>query len=102
MDKIDLKGGQKWEPAIRKLIRDSDYFLALLSKHSVTGRGQRNREIRLALEVLKELPPTEIYLIPIRLNDCELLGLPIVGRPLALGNKIQSSETYNSQSREVL
>jgi TIR domain len=48
-DRIDLRPGVKWEPAIRKAIRESDCFLALLSNQSVTTRGVRHSELREAL-----------------------------------------------------
>ena len=70
-DKEDLQGGLKWRPAIRKAIRESDFFISLLSKESIIGRGERNREIYEALDILKEFPPNEVYLIPTLINDCE-------------------------------
>jgi len=70
IDQKDLLPGIKWKPEIRKAIRESDYFLALLSNNSTEGEGFRNYEINEALEVLKEFPDNKIYLIPIRLNDC--------------------------------
>jgi hypothetical protein len=72
LDRIDLLPGVKWEPAIRKAIRESDYFLALLSSHSVTTRGVRHSELREALEVRKEFPEDWIYLVPTRLDDCPM------------------------------
>ena len=48
-DRIDLLPGVKWEPAIRKAIRESDCFLALFSNQSVTTRGVRHSELREAL-----------------------------------------------------
>jgi hypothetical protein len=80
MDKHDLEGGLKWRPAIRSAIRNADYFISLLSKDSITGRGVRNTEIYEAIDVLREFPPTEIYMIPTRINECtppfeEMLGL---------------------------
>src|SRR5437762_12972007 len=70
MDKKDLQGGLKWRPAIRKAIRESDFFISMLSSRSIIGRGERNKEIYEALDVLKEFPPTEIYLIPTLIDEC--------------------------------
>lgn len=61
----------RWEPAIRKAIRESDYFLALLSKHSTSKRGYVNREMKMALEILDEFPEDKSFLLPIRLDDCQ-------------------------------
>lgn len=71
-DRIDLLPGVKWEPAIRKAIRESDYFLAVLSNQSISTRGVRHSELREALEVAKEFPEDWIYLVPIRLDDCSM------------------------------
>jgi hypothetical protein len=71
-DRIDLLPGVKWEPAIRKAIRESDYFLALLSNQSVTTRGVRHSELREALDVRREFPGDWIYLVPTRLDDCPM------------------------------
>src|SRR5215472_457974 len=71
-DRIDLLPGVKWEPAIRKAIRESDYFLAVLSNQSISTKGVRHSELREALEVAKEFPEDWIYLVPIRLDDCSM------------------------------
>jgi len=71
-DQVDLLPGVKWEPAIRKAIRESDYFLAVLSTQSVATRGVRHSELREALEVRKEFPEDWIYLVPTRLDNCPM------------------------------
>ena len=69
-DKSSLQPGQRWERAIRKAIRDSRYFLVLLSRHSVTKKGFYQKEIRIALEILDEYPEDETFVVPVRLDDC--------------------------------
>jgi hypothetical protein len=71
-DEASLSPGMKWEPAIRKAIRESAFFLALLSKSSVTKRGYVQKERKDALDVLDEFPEDQIFFIPIRLEDCQL------------------------------
>ena len=71
IDSVDLIVGQYWESTIRKAIQDSDYFLALVSSRSVKKRGFVQKEIRLALEIAKEYPENEIYILVVRLDDCE-------------------------------
>jgi hypothetical protein len=70
MDKHNMQGGLQWRPAIRKAIRESDFFISVLSSKSIKDRGERNKEIYLALDVLREFPPGEVYLIPTRIDDC--------------------------------
>lgn len=72
LDKERLQPGIKWRPAVRKAIRESDFFIALLSKHSTSRKGFVHHEMRDALEILKEFPEDEIFLIPIRLDDCKM------------------------------
>lgn len=69
-DETDLLGGEEWAAATRQAIRKSRYFIALLSSRSVNKRGFVQREIREALDVLDTHSPNEIYLIPVRIDDC--------------------------------
>ncbi len=69
-DREALQPGERWIPAIRRGIRTSRYFLALLSSRSVSKKGFVQNEIREALDVLSEYPDDEIYLIPLRLDEC--------------------------------
>lgn len=71
IDSVDLIAGQPWETTIRKAIHDSDYFVALLSSHSVKKRGFVQKEIRHALEIAKEYPEEKIYILVLRLDDCD-------------------------------
>jgi acyl carrier protein len=70
LDTESLVPGQQWKSTIRKAIRESRYFLALLSHRSVSRKGFINKELAEALEVLEEYPESEIFLIPVRLDDC--------------------------------
>lgn len=70
MDKENLLPGQDWEFAIRKAIRDSDFFLIFLTNKSMNKRGFLQKEIKLALDMWDEKLPDDIFLIPIRLDNC--------------------------------
>ena len=70
-DKESLIPGEKWEHAIRKAIKESRFFILLLSSRSVSKRGFYQREVRLALNVLDEFPEDDIYVIPARLDECD-------------------------------
>lgn len=72
LDDEDILPGQDWDREIRNAIRKSDYFLACLSKNSVDKRGYFQKEIRMALDILDEMPEGQVYLIPARLDDCEV------------------------------
>lgn len=64
-----LLPGQRWKDEIAKAVRSSDYFLLLLSPHSVSKRGYIQHELRQALEVADEKPASSVYVIPVRLQD---------------------------------
>jgi len=70
IDSVSLLPGQEWRLAITNAIRESRYFLALLSSNSVGRRGFVQREIKEALELFDEFPEMEIYIIPVRLDEC--------------------------------
>lgn len=70
LDVKSLLPGNKWENTIKQTIRSSNYFIALLSSNSVTKRGFVQKEIKEALNFLDEFPEQEIFIIPVRLNEC--------------------------------
>ena len=67
----DLLPGQKWELEIRKALRGSRCCLAFLSSHSAR-RGYVHTELRMALNVLSQIPDGDVFIIPIRIDECEL------------------------------
>jgi len=71
LDSKDLLPGQSWEKAIRNAINGSSCFLAVLSSSSVGKRGFVQKEVRYALEVAEEFNEDEIFIIPIRIEECE-------------------------------
>ncbi len=72
MADIDLLPGQKKEETIRRTIRQSTYFLAVLSAASFSRRGTVHKEIRLALDLLDEFPDSDVFVIPVRTDDCAI------------------------------
>jgi hypothetical protein len=71
MDTKDILGGESWKPAIQKAARNSDFFVVCLSTNSVKRRGMIQEEIKEALDSWKGKLLDDIYLIPIRLEECE-------------------------------
>ncbi|NJL59860.1 MAG: toll/interleukin-1 receptor domain-containing protein [Desulfobacteraceae bacterium] len=71
LDKENLLPGQDWKAVIRKEIKESDYFIALLSSKSLSKRGYVQKELKTALDTLGEFPKGEIFIIPVRLDACE-------------------------------
>ena len=71
LDIEDLLPGQNWKIIIKDVIRDSDYFLTLLSSRSVSKKGFVQEEQRVAFEEARTYPPDKIFIIPVRLDDCQ-------------------------------
>lgn len=69
LDQEDLLPGQRWDQEIPKAIRASDFILIFFSQNSVLKRGYVQKEFKLALEVLDEIPEEQIFVIPVRLDD---------------------------------
>jgi TIR domain-containing protein len=72
LDKIHLLPGERWQDTVPKRIRGAKLVLLCLSKYSVNKTGYFWREIRMALDIAQEKPPSEFYLIPVRLEDCDI------------------------------
>jgi tetratricopeptide (TPR) repeat protein len=70
MDIYDLVPGQDWEVEISHNIKSADYFIACLSRNSVSKRGYIQKELKEAISLLEQTPEGEIYIIPIRIDDC--------------------------------
>lgn len=73
MDTEDLIGGENWEEALYKAIESSEIFIFCISKNSLERRGVLRKEVRRALEKLEGMLRDDIYVIPIRLEDCSYL-----------------------------
>ncbi len=72
MDVHDLKAGDNWSAALEKAIRGASFFVALISRQSTNRRGMLQKEIRVALEMSERLLPDDIYVIPVRLEECDV------------------------------
>lgn len=72
MDKYNILPGQDWEYEIDMAIKKSDFFVLCMSNKSTTKKGFVQKEIRKALEILDEIPDGGIFLIPIRLDNCQI------------------------------
>lgn len=70
MDEYSLQVGQKWEPEISKAIKDSNFFIALLSTNSISKRGYVQKELKIAFDILDEFPSEDIFVLPVRIDNC--------------------------------
>lgn len=70
MDTKDIVAGERWEHSIWKAVRNADFVLACLSTRSVGKRGFLQKELKRVLSIWEEKLEDDIYLIPIRLDEC--------------------------------
>lgn len=72
IDEKSILPGEKWKVAISNAIRQSRFFIALLSSNSVDKVGYGQKELKEGLEILDKYPESKIFIIPIRLDNCEV------------------------------
>ncbi len=72
IDFENLRGGEVWDVSIKKAIKNSRFFVILNSNNSVNKVGFGQNEIKVALEEIKNYPPNKVYIIPIRVDTCEI------------------------------
>jgi hypothetical protein len=71
LDTQVLLPGMDWDLEIKKGLRDSDAVIVCLSSISVAKEGYIQKELRLAQDIQDEKPRGTIFLIPLRLDECE-------------------------------
>jgi hypothetical protein len=72
MDIRNLLPGQNWEAEISRAFGEANVVVLLLSPRSVSKRGFVQREANDAIERLRYKQPTDIYVIPLLLEPCEV------------------------------
>jgi hypothetical protein len=71
LDEEDLLPGQDWDLEISGAVRHSDMIIVCLSRAAVVKRGYVQKEIKQALDVADEQPEGTIFIIPLKLEECE-------------------------------
>ena len=97
LDQKELLPGQNWKAMVSKAIEECTYFLALLSKDSVSKKGYVQKELKKAMDILDEYPYSETFLIPVRLDDCKPMDYKI--KDLHWGDLFPS---YNEGLEQIL
>jgi len=72
LDEEDILPGQDWELVIANTLRESDIIIICSSPESVSKTGYVQKEIRFALDRALEQPEGSIFLIPLKLQPCDL------------------------------
>lgn len=69
MDFRQLKPGQVWDFEVRRILNKAALIIVFISKSSVDRRGYAQREIKLALDRASEKLSSDIYLVPVLLDE---------------------------------
>ncbi len=72
LDEEKLLPGVDWEMEIESAVRASDVVVVCLSNNSINKKGYVQKEIRTALDIADQIPDGQIYIIPLRLENCEV------------------------------
>lgn len=72
LDEEKLLPGQDWDMEIEKALEKADVVIVCLSNKSVTKEGYIQRELKFVLDIALEKPEGAIFIIPLRLEDCDL------------------------------
>lgn len=72
LDAEKLLPGQDWRLEIEKAVRNSNTIMVCLSTKSITKSGYVQKEIKYALDIADEKPEGEIYIIPAKLEECNV------------------------------
>jgi formylglycine-generating enzyme required for sulfatase activity len=72
LDEEELYPGQDWNMEIEKAVEVADAIIVCLSKGSITKEGYVQRELRTVLDFADYKPEGTLYIIPVRLEECEL------------------------------
>ncbi len=72
LDEKELLPGQDWKHEIRQAILRSKIVIVCLSKQFNKQGGFRHEELQIALEKARSFPDGEIFIIPARLEKCDL------------------------------
>jgi hypothetical protein len=72
LDERDILPGEDWAQSIRGAVKKSNVVLVCLSKQSVAKAGFLQREIRFVVEAAEEQPNGAIFIIPVKLESCDV------------------------------
>ena len=72
LDAERLQPGQDWQSEIRNALLKCDVILVCLSRGFNKQQGYRHEELKLALEKANFLPDDEVFIIPVRLEECDM------------------------------
>ena len=74
LDEDDILPARAWDKEIEQGLRSSHAIVVCLSKTFSRKEGYVQKELRYAIDIAREKPDGAVFLIPIRLEECEILS----------------------------
>ncbi len=71
-DEEDILPGQVWQDSVVNAVRQSHAVIVFLSKIAIASEGFFQKELKLALDTAAEKPEGTIFIIPIRIDHCDV------------------------------
>lgn len=71
LDEAKLFPGHDWNLEIEKAVEAADVILVCISNNSITKEGYIQRELRIVLDYADYKPEGTLFIIPVRLEECE-------------------------------
>jgi hypothetical protein len=71
-DEEDILPGQMWEGSVTDAVHNSHAVIIFLSSLAIRKEGFFHKELKLALDAATEKPDGTIFIIPIRLDACDV------------------------------
>jgi hypothetical protein len=71
-DEDDILPGQIWQDSVVHGVRNSHAVIVFLSKVAIASEGFFQKELKLALDTAAEKPEGTIFIIPVRIDDCDV------------------------------
>lgn len=101
MDIYNITPGARWELAIRRAIKEADFFIACFSSSYYHRDGTwMNKELHTAIEKLQQLHIGSTWFIPVKLEPCEIPEGFDIGSGATL-QKLQYVELYQDWNAGV-
>ena len=72
LDEERLLPGQDWNLEIEKAVEASDAVIVCVSSRSIAKEGYLQKELRKVLDIALEKLEGAIFVLPVKLDDCEL------------------------------
>ncbi len=93
MDKEKLLPGQNWPRSIQRAIEVADFFVPCFSRRAAVKRGAFQSELRYALDCATKVPLEDVFILPVRLNDCAM--------PKEIARRLQYVDLFPEWDRGV-